>query len=214
MRCSRNSDPSPVPLSGRSSVKTVTWRRSSSADILRVLEAQSAQADRAVVDAVAVEVDDVVRLARAAGAVELLAQGRQRGRVEDVDLDQAGQRLHRLDQRQRARAVVDVAAGVVLRSRRDEQDADRRGDDGDVEHPRVRQAPADAHRPRALEQVAVAVVEELPRQAEQERGGFLGVLDLVLRRAGRVTRRAASPISGCGRGSCGVAFVALVRRGA
>ena len=99
-------------------------------------------------------------------------------------LDQAGQRFHRLDQRQRARAVVDVAAGVVLRPRGDEQDADGRGDDGHVEHLGVRQAPADARGLRALEKVAVAVVEQFPRQAEQERGGFLGGLDVGLGRAG------------------------------
>ena len=49
-------------------------------------------------------------------------------------LDEAGEGFHRLDQRQRARAMIDVAAGVVLRPRGDEQDADGRGDDGHVEH--------------------------------------------------------------------------------
>ena len=104
------------------------------ADVLRVLEAQPAEADRAVIDAVAIEVDDVIRLAVAAGAIELVAQGGQRGRAEHVDADEAAEVFHRLDQRQRAGAVINVAAGVVLRPRGDEQDADGCGDDWHVEH--------------------------------------------------------------------------------
>ena len=61
--------------------------------VLRVLEAQPAEADAAVIDAVAVEVDDVIRLARVAGAVEFLAQGGQRGRAEHVERDQAAAAL-------------------------------------------------------------------------------------------------------------------------
>ncbi len=114
------------------------------AGVLRLLEAEPAEADGGVIDAVAVEVDDVIRLAGVPGAVELVAERRQRGRAEHVELDQAGQRFHRLDQRQRARAMIDVAARVVLRPCGDEQDADRRGDDRHVEHARVRQTPADA----------------------------------------------------------------------
>ena len=53
-----------------------------------------------------------------------------------------------------------------------------------IEHARIRQAPADARRLRALEQEAVAVAQKLPRQAEQERGGFAGGLDFVIGRAG------------------------------
>jgi hypothetical protein len=45
------------------------------ADVLGQLEAQPAEADGGVIDAVAVEVDDMIRLAGAAGAVEFLAQG-------------------------------------------------------------------------------------------------------------------------------------------
>nr|MCU0809220.1 hypothetical protein [Candidatus Contendobacter sp.] len=68
------------------------------ADVLRMLEAQPAETDAAVVDAVTVEVDDVIGLPRGAGAVQFVAQGRQRGRIENVKLDQTGQGLHRLDQ--------------------------------------------------------------------------------------------------------------------
>ena len=56
------------------------------ADVLRVLEAQPAETDGAVIDAVAIEVDDVIGLLLGAGAVEFLAQGRQRRRAEDVNL--------------------------------------------------------------------------------------------------------------------------------
>ena len=80
------------------------------AGVLGQLEAQPAEADLPVIHAVAVEVDDVIGLVLGAGAVELVAQGGQRGRVEHVELDQAGQRFHGLDQRQGAGAVVDVAA--------------------------------------------------------------------------------------------------------
>ncbi len=120
----------------------------------------------------AIEVDDVIRLALAPRAVELLAQCRQRRRAEHVNADESGQLLHGLDQRQRADAVIEVAARLVLRPRGDEQDADRRGDDGQVEHLRVRQPAADTRRLRALEKEAGAVVEQFPRQAEQERGAF------------------------------------------
>ena len=67
------------------------------------------------------------------GAIQFLAQGRQRGRAEDVDLDQAGQCFHRLDQRQRAGPMIEIVACVIFRSRGDEQDADGRGDNGDAE---------------------------------------------------------------------------------
>ena len=79
------------------------------AGVLRVLEAQPAEADPTVIDAVAIEVDDLIRLAGAAGAVELLAQGGQRGRAEHVEADETAEFFHRLHQRQRARAVIDVA---------------------------------------------------------------------------------------------------------
>ena len=149
-------------------------------DVLRVLEAEPPEADGAVIDAVAVEVDDVVGLAGAAGAVELLAQGGQCGRAEQAQANEAAQRLHRLDQRQGAGAVVDVAAGLVLGPRADEQDADGGGEHRHVEVPRVRQAPAHAGGLRALEQEAVAVVEQLPRQAEQQGGGLPSGLHLGL----------------------------------
>ena len=55
---------------------------------------------------------------------------------------------------------------------------------------RVRQTPADAGGLRALKEVAVAVVEQFPRQAEQERGGFAG--GLARRRQGVPASSAAS----------------------
>src|SRR6185436_8085530 len=103
------------------------------ADILRILEAKTAEACTLVVDAMAVEVNDVIRLACTTSAVELLTQRGQRGRVEHVDADEASQRFRRLDQWQRTGAVIDVAAGIVLRSRGDKQDANGSRDDRDVE---------------------------------------------------------------------------------
>ncbi len=122
------------------------------ADVLGQLEAQPAEADGGVIDAVAVEVDDMIRLAGAPGAVEFLAQRRQRGRAEDVELDQAGQRFHRLDQRQRAGPMIEIVACVIFRSWGDEQDADGRGDDGDAEALCAGQPAADAGWLRPLKQ--------------------------------------------------------------
>ncbi|MGH8565556.1 MAG: hypothetical protein ACREXW_16285 [Gammaproteobacteria bacterium] len=101
-----------------------------------------------------------------------------------MEAHEAAEVFHRLDQRQRAGAVIDVAAGVVLRTGGDEQDADGRGDDRNVERPRIRQASADAHGFPSLEQESVAVVEQLPRQTEQERGSFAGGIRLSLGCAG------------------------------
>lgn len=55
--------------------------------------------------------------------------------------------------------MVNVAAGVVLRPRADEQDADRGGDDGDAETLRAGQPAADAGRLRPLKQKSPAVVK-------------------------------------------------------
>ena len=49
--------------------------------------------------------NDVIGPLYAARAVELVAQGRQRRRAEDVELDQPGQGFHGLDQRQRAGGI-------------------------------------------------------------------------------------------------------------
>ena len=57
------------------------------ADILRILETKPSEAGMAVVDAMAVEMNDVIRLADPTGAVELLAQRGQRRRRKNVDVD-------------------------------------------------------------------------------------------------------------------------------
>ena len=44
------------------------------AGVFRVLETKPAEADRAVIDTVAIEVDDVIRLPVSAGALEFLTQ--------------------------------------------------------------------------------------------------------------------------------------------
>jgi hypothetical protein len=51
------------------------------ADVLRVLEAKSPKADPAVIDAVAIKVDHVIRLTGTTGTVEFFAQRGQRGRA-------------------------------------------------------------------------------------------------------------------------------------
>ena len=166
--------------------------------VARILEAQPAEADAAVIDAVAIEVDDVIRCAGVEGAFEFLAQGVKRGRAEHVEPHEAAELFHGLDQRQRAGAVINVTAGLVLRPRGDEQDADRRRDHGNVEGARIRQAPADAGGLRALKEITVAVVEQFPRKAEQERGGLANGLGVSGRGSGfqrriHVTRRSGGP---------------------
>jgi hypothetical protein len=154
------------------------------ADVLWVLETKSSEAGLAVVDAVAVEVDDVIRPAGATGAVELFAQCGQRGRIEHLDADKAAQRLHRLDQRQCTGAMIDVEAGLVLGPRGNEEDANRCGDDRHVEHAGAWQASADANGLRALKKEGLAVVQKFPRQAEQECRRLAGGLHVGSRRAG------------------------------
>ena len=46
-----------------------------------LLEAKTSTADRAVIHAMAIKVDHVIRLAGASGGVEFFAQGRQRRRT-------------------------------------------------------------------------------------------------------------------------------------
>jgi hypothetical protein len=91
-----------------------------------------------------------------------------------MDAHQAAQSLHRFHQRQRARTVIDVTAGFVLRPGSDEQDADGRGDHRYIERTRVRQASTYPRGLCPLEKEALAVVQQFPGQAQQERGGFLG----------------------------------------
>ena len=150
--------------------------------VLGPLEAQSAETDSRVIDAVPIEMDDVIRLPRDTGTFEFLTQCRERRRAEEGDFDQTGQRLHRLDQRQGANAVVDVAAGIVIGPRRDQQDANGRRHDGHFEDFRVRQTPPGARGFRPLKQEAVAIVQQLPRQAEQLRSRLPSRRDLGRRR--------------------------------
>ena len=60
--------------------------------VLGPLEAQSAETDSRVIDAVPIEMDDVIRLPRGTGTFEFLTQCRERGRAEEGDFDQTGQR--------------------------------------------------------------------------------------------------------------------------
>ena len=144
------------------------------AAVVWALEAEPAEAHARVIHAVAVEVDHVIRPLLVAGALQFGPQGGQRRRAEQMELDQARQCLRCFHQRQGTGAVVDVAAGIVIGPRRDQQDADRRGNHGHAEALGARQAPPDPRRLGALEEVAAAVVQQFPGQAEQERGGFAG----------------------------------------
>ncbi|MEI2781737.1 MAG: hypothetical protein V9H25_10940 [Candidatus Competibacter sp.] len=84
----------------------------------------------------------------------------------------------------RADAVVDVTAGVVLRSGGDQQDADGRGDHRHVERLGSREPAANAGGFGALKQKSLAVVQQFPGQTEQSRCGFLGRERLGFRRVG------------------------------
>jgi len=139
-------------------------------------------------------------LSRTTRAVELRAQRRQGRRGEDLDANHAGKVLHGLDEREGAGAVVEVSARVALGPGAHQEDPDRRRDHGDVEIARVRQAPPHACRLGTLEQEAVDVVQELPRQAEQLRGGLargsdLGVGGSNLERGVDVNREPAAGVA-------------------
>ena len=84
------------------------------ADVLRVFEAKAAKTDLRVINTVAIEVHDVIRLVSLASAIQFLAQGRQRRRAEHMNAHEAPEFLHCLDQRQGACPMVDVPARVVL----------------------------------------------------------------------------------------------------
>jgi hypothetical protein len=56
-------------------------------EVLRVLKAKPAQPDRAIIDAVAIEMDDMIRLAATSSAVEFFPQSGQRGRAKHLDAD-------------------------------------------------------------------------------------------------------------------------------
>ncbi len=152
--------------------------------VLGVFEAQPAQAHATIVDAVAVEVDHMVGLAAATGAVQLFTQSAECGRPEDVQLHQPAQGLHGADQPQGAGPVIDVAAGLVFRPGRYQQDADGRIDYGHIQNARARQAATDPCGLCSLEQEAVAIAEQLPRQAQQQRGRLASPSFLGLLRAG------------------------------
>ena len=118
--------------------------------------------------AVAVEVNDVVGLARVARALQLGLQGGEGGRVEDGEPGQITEGGQRLDERAGADAVVNVGnvnvLGVLLWSRADEQDAERGGGGERVFGDLVGQAAAHAHTAGTLEEVVAVVVGEFPRK--------------------------------------------------
>ena len=144
------------------------------------LAAAGTVAARAVEDAVAVEVDDVIGLTVLLGPVQLRAQGRESGRVEDGQLRQLAQRRQSLDQGPGAHAMVDVGNPVLLRPRADQEDPQGRGGLHLVLLDLVGQPPPHAGAPAAGEQEARAVVDQLPGQGEQGRGGRAGLLLLIV----------------------------------
>jgi hypothetical protein len=89
-----------------------------------------------------------------------------------MQFDLPGELFDGVDQRFGAGAVVDVRTRVVFRPRAGEQNANWRGEHGDRHRVFARQPAAHAHRLSALEEEAAAIVQQFPRQAEQERCGF------------------------------------------
>ena len=147
-----------------------------------VLEAEGAQAVFAVVDPVAVEMHDVVGLARVVRPLELVLEGRESGGREELEFGQLAEWREGLDQGTGVDAVVDVGGPFVLRAGADQQDADRRVGGDFLFLDAVGQAAADAHALSTLEQITAIVVDQLPGEREQQRGGLVG-LHLLLRGA-------------------------------
>src|SRR5689334_5837498 len=84
--------------------------------------------------------------------------------------------------------MIEVAARFILRSCNNKQNANRSGDDRNIEHCSIWETPAGTYRLCALKQVAATVVKQFPRQPEQERSSFSGGLEICISRA-RFKRR-------------------------
>ena len=142
------------------------------AGIVGMLKTQRAQAGVAVVHAVAVKVQHMKGPAFTFGLGQRRVQRWQAGRLQQRELNLAGQRLHRINQGAGAGAVVDVAAGLVLGSGADQQHPNRRGQHRHSHRVIAGQPAPHPHRPRALKQEVAPVVQQLPGQAQQQRGGL------------------------------------------
>src|ERR1043166_1928723 len=142
--------------------------------VLRVFEAERAQSDLAVVDAVAVEVNHVERLPRFGGLVQPLLKRLEGRRREDRELRQLAQALQSLDQRLRRDAVVNVRRVRVFGGRADEKDTSGTPGRPDLRRVAVRQAAAHAHGTRITEEEAATVVQKLPGERQQFGGGLVG----------------------------------------
>ena len=143
--------------------------------VLRVLEDERAEAVHFVKDAMAVEVDDVKRAALGEGGAQLVAEGGKGGRREDFILREVAEGIERLGERLDGNAVVNVGRAVRLGSGADGQHAQRgvaRGLGQLGGTLAAGQGAAHTHADAVVEEIAMAVVEEFPRQSEEFRGGF------------------------------------------
>jgi hypothetical protein len=132
--------------------------------VRRVFKAKCAQAVFAVVNTVAVEVDHMVWFAGMGGAQQFGFESRECRGIEERKPGQIAQLRQRVDKRLGADAVIDVRGILVLRARTDHQHADRGLGRNRRLLAAVGQAAPDANRPRALEKIALVVVDEIPRQ--------------------------------------------------
>ncbi len=152
--------------------------------IRRVFETELAQVMSAVVDAVAIEVDHVIRLAPLTGILKFLFERREGWGLEKPQAGEVAKPRQRFHQRTGADAVVDVRGGLVLWPRAHQQNANRRLGCHGALAVAVRKPAPDAHRPRTLEKIALLVMDQLPGQAEQQCGRFVR-FSLLFRRRSR-----------------------------
>ena len=153
-------------------------------EIRRIFETELAQVMSAVVDAVAIEVDHVIRLAPLMGILKFLFERREGWGFEKLQAGEMAKPRQRFHQRPGADAVVDVRGGLVLRPRAHQQNANRRLGCHRALTVAVGKPAADPYRPRSLEKIALLVMDQLPGQAEQQRGRFVRLLLFFRRRSG------------------------------
>ncbi len=156
--------------------------------VLRVFKAQPAQADALVEHAVPIEMHHVEGLAPLLGLLQGCLQGGEGGRGQDGQFGQVAQLPDGLGHGLGDHPVVNVACALVFRTGTDQQHPDRWLGDDAGEIALAGQAAAHQHRPGPTEEIASPVVEQFPRQPQQQSGCFprLGLLLLgtALQQAG------------------------------
>ncbi len=160
--------------------------------VARVFETQRTPAVTSVVNSVPVEMHHVIRLTVLVSPQQLGFQSRQSGRIEQRQPGQIAQLSQRVHNGPGRDAMIKIRRPLVIRAGTDQQHADRRLARLRLGHVGVRQPAPHAHALDSLEQIPRPVVNQLPRQRQQQRRrllslghGLFGVVTVVVCFAGR-----------------------------